>query len=207
MSSHPLGQVESNRKTALVAAITFAGTATAQGVSQDHGPPIAGQTSERASAAKRENKRDGTGLVSARIMRSTRPAGSAPASGTIVDMAKALVARKRTPARSRNITLRLTGNSLEFFEILEAQMCATPSDVFRDGLWVGLVAAERYVKRDKVSLVLRSSEDDSGSDILNRGFLNTVERFATLNRPLGGRKSAKVVGVRKNKADAVMQGS
>ncbi len=212
MSSHPLGHVESKRKTAVVAAIALAGSTTAQGTSQDHGPPIEEQAQVgarsrlRLRAAMREEKRGDIGLVSARSMRSTRAVAAGSSSGTIVDMAKALVARKRTPARSRNITLRLTGNSLEFFEILEAQMCATPSDVFRDGLWIGLVAAERYVKRDKVSLVLQSGEDGIGSDILDRGFLNTVERFATLNRTWDSRKSAKVVGVRNSKADTVTPG-
>lgn len=204
MSSHSAGRVLANDK--LAAAMVSATAVASTDVSQDHGPPGAGKHGRRY-AATAAGKGVDAGLASVRTARAARPAAAAASSGTIVDMAKALVARKRTPARSRNITLRLTGNSLEFFEILEARMGATPSDVFRDGLWIGLVAAERYVKRDPISLLLRSGADGTESDILDRGYLNTVERFVSANRVWNSRKGARATVVSKNKAGADIHGS
>jgi len=204
MSSHVAGSPLSKSK--LAASILSAAGGTPPDASREHDPPGVARHGKR-SAVKASDNGTSVSLTSVRSPRAARGAAADSSSGTLVDMAKALVARKRTPTRSRNITLRLTGNSLDFFEILEAKMGATPSDVFRDGLWIGLVAAERYVKRGPISLVLRSGEDSAESDILDRGFLNTVERFASVNRVWKGRKASSAAAASKNKAGATFPGS
>ena len=140
--------------------------------------------------------------------RVARDRSAAPsAGGRVVDWAKALVERKRTPPPTRNITLRLTGNSLEYFQLLESQMGVTPSDVFRDGLWIGLAAAERYIKRSPIEIVLSEDGGASSSKILDRGFLNTVERhLSSIESPPPTRRTKSTDATESASIDALDTG-
>jgi hypothetical protein len=89
--------------------------------------------------------------------------------------------------RERQITLRLTGATLEAFSRMEEELGVLASDLFRDGLWLASMAAARYTRNDhRFQVTLQHPEHDAPIDVLARGTLCSVERFSRAEvRPSG----------------------
>ena len=82
----------------------------------------------------------------------------------------------------RSVTLRLSGETRELFERLEVELGVYAMDVFRDGLWIGLQASERWhCRRPGFQLNMSRPDFAKPVDILARGSLNCVERFARMD--------------------------
>lgn len=80
--------------------------------------------------------------------------------------------------RERQITMRLTEQTLETFERMERELGILATDLFRDGLWLATMVAERYHHREAgYELIMKRPDVDQPIDILARGSLYSVERY------------------------------